>query len=393
MLLISQNNSDSLFAEAIIHSQKLEYTEAIVLAKKVFENYPDRADVAVFIANVFAWQKDYNNSILYLNKAYLINPDSEELYSSWLNVLLWSQQYDELLRVLDLAESKGYANNRDVVLKKALGLKALGRYNEALDVLENEVSYLEDNELRLLYLEINDLKHNKFISAFYSLDITDNEVFPLHHTVFLEYGFKHRKSVYILRTNIANRFDKYDLQLEADYYQSFENRHYLNANYGFGIFNSLFPDHRIGLEYYIPFNPGFEVSIGSRALLFENVEAYIITGHLGKYFGNSWAAVRPYYAISKGNSSLAAVFNYRVFSKNYNFWGLELAYGNSPDERASTEVYESLWLGNYRIKLERSIRIALKNELRISAGYAYEEMPDDLYRNRLLLEVLFKHKF
>jgi YaiO family outer membrane protein len=393
ILLISQNNADSLFAEAINHTKNLEYSEALIKAKTVFEQNPDRADVAVFIANVYAWQQDYDSALYYIDKAYQLNPYSEELYFAWLNILLWSEQHAELLKVADLAVNNGYNDNRNIVLKKTLALKALGRYNDAIYVLENEIDFLEDNELRYLFMELNDLNHNKFISAFYSIDITDNEDFPFHHMAFVDYGIKHKQSTYIIRANFANRFASTDFQIEADYYRNFSNRNYIYANYGFGLNNTLFPKHRVGLEYFIPFNPGFEVSLGTRVLLFENVDAYIITGHFGKYFGNSWASVRPYYSFSKSNSSLAAIFNYRIYSKNNAFWGLEVAYGNSPDERASIDVYESLWLQTYRIKLEKNFRVAIKNEVRISAGYAYEEMPINNYRNRLLIEVLFKHRF
>jgi hypothetical protein len=86
------------------------------------------------------------------------------------------------------------------------------------------------------------------------------------------------------------------------------------------------------------------------------------------------------------------MFHLRYYQKNpINYYGIELLYGNSPDERYSAfQSTEQLLLTNYKIKLEKNTALFHYHELKLSVAYAYEEFALNSFRNRLTLEALIK---
>jgi len=395
ILLTAQVNTDSLFEEAILDSRAGKYDAAIEKAETVLKIHPARYDVMVFEANVYAWKGKYTDALNYIDKAYSINPGYEELYDSWLNILLWSKDYSGLLEVTEIARQNKYSNQYNLVLKKSLAYKFLGEYDAGIELIESNENLLDSAALKQLYNEIQMLSRANTLSLFYSIDLFDNNTTDPQHLSYLDYAFKLKKTTIIPRVNFANRFNTNDLQIEADLYRSFSNGHYAYFNYGAGIYNKLFPEHRAGLEYFLPAYKTMEFSLGGRFLNSGNFNVFIVTGHIGKYFRAWWFSLRPYYVVQDSKNALTAVFNTRYYGQNpINFWGLELLYGNSPDERYSlSNPAENLLLTNYRIKLEKNIALFRYNELKFSAAYAYEEYTAGSFRNRYTLEILFKHKF
>ncbi|HBG72018.1 MAG: hypothetical protein A2W93_10880 [Bacteroidetes bacterium GWF2_43_63] len=395
ILLTAQVNTDSLFEEAILDSRAGKYDAAIEKAETVLKIHPGRYDVMVFEANVYAWKGSYENAIRFIDKAYSINPENDELYDSWLNILLWSKDYKRLLEVSEIAMQNNYSNQYNLVLKQSLAYKFLGEYDAGIELIENNTNLLDSTALKQLYNEMQTLSRANTLSLFYSIDLFDENNTDTQHLLYADYAFRIKKTTLIPRLNFANRFNSNDLQIEADLYQSFSNGHYLYLNYGAGIYNKLFPEHRAGVEYYLPAFKNMEFSLGGRFLNTGNNNVVIATGHIGKYYRNWWFSLRPYYVVQNSKNALTAVLNTRYYARNStSFWGLELIYGNSPDERYSlSNPAENLLLKNYRIKLEKNIALVRFNELRLSAAYASEEYTAGSFRNRYTIEILFKHKF
>ncbi len=391
---IGQVNTDSLFNTAISHSQSQNYSEAIKDAEKVLETDPKRYDVMVFIANVYAWQGKYNQALNYIDQAYKKNQTNKELYDSWLNILLWKGDYGNLLETIAIAKENNYPDSYNISLKKMLAYKGLRRYHAGINYAESNSELLDSAATRAIFNEMMMLDRQNILSAFYSIDIFENNNPDPFHLAFVDYGFKLDRHTLIARLNYANRFNTYDFQAEADYYHVFSNGHYLYSNYAISIKNELFPSHRAGLEYYLPFGDGMEASLGGRYFNAGKNDVYIGTGHIGKYFSNLWVAFRPFYVFGGNGNSLTTLLNVRLFDENpLNYWGLELAYGNSPDERfAMDQSLEIFRLNTYRFKVEKNIMIGKINELKLSAGYAYEEFIADEFRNRYLFEVIFKRR-
>jgi len=393
--IVGQTNIDSLFSVAIKYSRLEKYDMAIKNAKQVIDVDSTRNDVKLFIANVYAWDQNYEASKKYISDVYSNKPFYNDLYDTWLNVLLWNKEYEELLKTIDVARNNGYSNKYNVVLKKALAYQGLKQYNAGINYINQNSALLDSVAINNIYLELKKSSSKNTITGYYAVDFFDKNNPTPQHLAYVDYSLNLNRNIFILRMNYANRFKLEDFQPEIDLYHIFKNNHYLYANYGFGIKNKLFPQHRFGLEYFFPFGNVYEASLGGKYFIYQNSTATVLTGHLGKYMSNIWLALRPYYTIKEGSNSFAALFNMRFYAKNQiSYTGLELGYGNSPDDRfVYSQPNETIWLSAYKIKLERNIAIRHSNELRLGVGYVYEEISENSYRNRYLLEVIFKHRF
>ena len=199
-----------------------------------------------------------------------------------MNILLWSKNYNKLLKTTELAQKNNYLNKYNIVLKKSLAYKGLANYAEGIDYIESNNNYLDSAAIKSIYSQMVRLNKDKAASLYYAIDLFEKNNPNSQHLLYADYAFKIGKHTLIGRLNYANRFNLNDLLLEADYYHLFRNGQYLYANYGVGFKNDLFPQHRAGLEYFLPLFNTFEVSAGGRFMNFGNKNIYIIRGNGGK---------------------------------------------------------------------------------------------------------------
>ena len=389
-------NTDSVFNAAVNQAKNEEYNQAIKTANKVVERNPERQDVVIFIANVYAWKDKTDSAKIYIKKAEKLNNESAELYDSWLNILLWNAEYKNLLKTADVAEKHKYKNKYNLALKRLYAYKYLNEYDKGVKMFDNNKNQklLDSTKINSLYREMLIKSSHHALSAFYSMDFFDDGITQIQHLAYVDYAIKIKKNTLIFRLNYAHRYNENGLQLEADYYHQLKKGKYLYFNYGASVLNDLFPLHRAGIEFYFPLKHHFEASVGARYMYFTGNHVPILTGHIGKYLNSYWFSLRPYYTIQDIGNSISLVFNARKYGKiAMNYWGLELGFGNSPDERYILDpTGEYFRLSSYRIKLERNIMIATKDELRISFGYAYEETIKSVFRNRYTIELIYKHR-
>jgi YaiO family outer membrane protein len=390
--LAGQFDPDSLFRIAISQSHKKDYNKALENASKVLAA-GERSDVLVFMANVHAWQEQFDSSKCYLERAFISDPSSSELYDSWLNVLLWDHEYEELLRTIEIARSNGYRNEYNIMLKKVGALKNLGRYSDAISLIDEtgNSSFIDSAQIKSLYREMLVLSMTDFITAYYSLDYLNSSA---QHLASLDYGHRAGPNSFLFRINYAQRYGDHNVQIESDFYHNGSHETYLYLNYGYSFSNIIFPRHRSGAEYYFHLKKGLEASIGGRYLQFSKLPVTIFTGSVSKYFGSSLLSLRPYYSISRNGDSKAAFAELRKYGRlPLAYWNIELGYGNSPDERIIFDQTQNyLKLTSYRFKLGRNFIIHSINELKLVLGYAYAESSDKYYFNRYFLEINFRLK-
>jgi YaiO family outer membrane protein len=392
----AQTNVDSIFSKAIDLSKNQQFSESLKEAQKAVKADSKRADILVFIADLYSWQNKNDSALIFIDKAQKLNDHQSDFYEAWTNILLRSKQYDALLKACDEAEQYKYSSE-DVLKKRVYAYAGLNQYNQAVELIEKpENKRFQNTEpFNSLYADLLLKRNTNIISAYYILDLIDN-IAP-QHLASLGYSFKTGQNTSLgFRGNYANRFGLSDFQLEADFYWSLLNHNYMYFNYGYGFnFNStLFPRHRAGLEYYIPLKPAMEVSLGGRYLDYLNNQVGIFTGHFEKYFSKNWFSIRPFYVYSftKKVQSLSFLGNYRLYGKNdLDYWGLELGYGNSPDD-----TYSNLQNGGfnqltaYRAKIEKNFMLDKVSDIHIAFGYTREEFQLNIFRNKYTIELGYK---
>lgn len=397
LLAINRMTRDSLLVKAQEEAIKGNYPTAIKNADSVLNIFPSNLSALVMKAKSYAWQGEYDSAKVYLDLAYKNEPKNEELYDIWLNTLLWNHEYNEVINTADLAEKNDYANNYNLAQKRLYAYNGLIEYDSAVNVFEPEEQkpLLDSTPLFNAYRDILIKSKKNTLTGYYAIDLFDNNDPKPQHLAYIDYGFKIKKNTLIFRLNYANRFGTDGLQVEADYYHLLKKSKYFYFNYGISIVNEVFPKHRAGIEYFFPLKKKFEASIGARYMYFTDKHVPILTGHIGKYLNKYWFAFRPYYTFDENGNSISFVANVRRFGDiSFNYWGLELGYGNSPDERYILDPTGDYFnLNSYRIKLEKSLMVTTTNDLKISFGFAYEETAKSVFRNRYTIEIIYKHRF
>jgi YaiO family outer membrane protein len=392
----AQINTDSIFNRAINLAKNQNYVSAITDAKKVLKYDNKRGDVMVFIANVYSWQGKNDTALIYIKQAQKVNYKQNDFYEAWTNILLRSKKFEELLTSCNEALRNKYSNTEDILRKKMIAYDALKRYGIGVALIElpENKKYLESKPINDLYSTLLLKRNSNVISAYYTLDMFDSGFAP-QHLAALGYSFNVDENNLGFRLNYANRFGLNDVQLESDFYLKLKNKQYMYFNYGYAFNATLFPTHRVGFEYYFPLPNKFDASIGGRYLNYSNSDVFIITGHLGKYFGKSWIGARPFYVYKTPTKtqSFSAIANYRLYGKTeLDYWGVELGFGNSPDEIYSTSQNGFNQLKAYKIKLEKNFMLNRISDLHIALGYSSEEYGTVLtqFRNRFTVELGYK---
>lgn len=389
----AQINTDSIFSSAIYSSRNQQYAQAVETAKKALQTDPKRGDIMVFIANVYSWQEKNDSALVYIHKAQEINYHQADFFESRTNILLRSHQYNALLQSCAEAEKYHYSSE-DILKKRLIAYSELKSYNDGISLAElpeNRI-YMDSEPINSLYSNLLIKRNTNVVSANYNLDFFDGGL-P-QHLGSLGYSFRVGKQTLGLRANYANRFNRNDVQLETDFYLQLNHNQYMYFNYGYAFANSLFPRHRVGFEYYVPLKYKTEVSIGGRYMNYPTSQVLILTGHVEKYIGKGWLALRPFYVFTtqSNRQSFSLIGNYRLFGKNeMTFWGLELGWGNSPDDRYSISQNGGFnQLTAYKIKIEKSLMLNRISDLRIGIGYSREEFIPNLFRNRYTVELGYK---
>lgn len=397
VIALAQQNTDSIFESAILKAQAQKYDEAIIEAKKAYAADSNRGDILVYIANVFSWKNENDSSMFYLNKANALNYKSDDYYESLTNVLLRSGKHEALLAACNEAEKNYYSNIKDLIRKKLIAYNGLEDYKNGVAYAELSANkiYLDSPAISEIYTDLLLKRNQNVISAFYSLDLVDGLTPKDQHLAYLSYSFAVGKHSLGIRSNYANRFAKNDFQFETDFYLKLKKSHYMYFNYGYGINATLFPNHRVGYEYYFPLPLKMEASVGARYLLYKlsaDPNVYIITGHLGKYINKSFISLRPFYVLKSNSQSLSFIANYRLYGKTVlNYWGLDLGFGNSPDD-----IYSTLPNGGfneldaYKVKLIKNFAVNRTSDINIGFGYTYEEYNQNQFRNRFTVDLSYK---
>jgi len=388
--VMSQTNIDSLFNVAVEQSKEKEYEKAIDLSEKLISMDSNRYDIKIFLANLYAWQNNYDKAKTIIEQVYESNPESNELYDAWLNILLWNKEYDKLLKVTDLAEENNYNNEFNLSLKRLMAFKELGYYKKGIEYIDNNPELMDSTQVKYIYNQLFKLRHKNVASVFTTVDYLSDNSYQFFG--FVDYNRSLGKNNLLIRFNYANRFNTDDFLPEIDYYQFISKRDYIYFNFGYGIKWELFPKQRAGLEYYTSVK-NLGLSLGGRFLNYNNKPVYIVTSQVEKYFSKISVALRPYYSFQDQKNSLSIVSTFRIYGKKPgNYSGIQLAYGNSPDENYYN-TQQDISLENYWVKLENNFNLSVSSILNVAFRYTYEETTPDNFRNRYSIELLFKQRF
>lgn len=130
----------------------------------------------------------------------------------------------------------------------------------------------------------------------------------------------------------SSRFDKTGWLGEVDVYRTFKNKDYLFVQVGYSP-DAIFPNYKLGGEYFHPFSKKWEFSVGGRYFDFAATENIILwTGSLSKYSGNHLTIFRPFVGIQGTGdfNNLTFTLQHRYYRSDKEYVGLFGNFGYNP---------------------------------------------------------------
>ena len=206
----------------------------------------------------------------------------------------------------------------------------------------------------------------------------------------LSLGNRGQRGTYIGRVNYARRFAEDGAQVELDAYPRLGEKVYAFLNVGYSGAD-VFPEWRSGAELFAALPKAWEVSAGYRQLRFDGVAPVtLITGAVGKYFGNSWISARPYVRIGdSGTGTTVIVTGRRYFADADNYIGARVGAGSSPSENATPAEVNRNESWSAAVQGSRTLRSRVVGTW--SAGIEREELSASVTRRRI--DLLFGLRF
>jgi YaiO family outer membrane protein len=387
-------NTDSIFERAITLAKSQHFNLAIIDAKKALSYNTKRGDIIVFLANAYSMDNKSDTAFMYIQWAKEIGYHNDDYYETWTNILLRDHQYLALLQACNEAEKQKYPDYEDLFHKRLTAYTELKYYDKGIHLIETPKNkgYLNDKKINDVYSYLIYERNINTLSVNYSLNMLDKGFIP-QHIASLGYSLRIGENGLGIDANYINQQNLNYVQLKANFHISLTEEQSIYFNYGYAYKASLFPQHQASFEYYINFPDQLESSFGARFMNYEklNNNFLILTAHIGKYIEDNYFAIRPYYVFNNStkDKSFSLMSNYKLFGSNeFDFWNIEIDYGNMPDDLySSTQVFGFSQLSSYKIKLEKNFRINRTSDFHIGAGYSNEEIKWYLYRNRLIVDV------
>lgn len=349
ILAKDNSNSDHLFQEARNLAFAKRRDEAKKICLSILNEKPKYHEVRVFLARIYAWDKEFDLARDELKKVLKDKSDHKEAINALIDVELWSDNSKEALNYCNEGLSY-YPDFEDFLLKKDRAIEKI-----EYDDMVNKVSL--------------DWTYDSFDKTFSPWQLAS-----------LELSRRTKIGSVIGRINYARRFKKDGFQFELDSYPRITKDMYAYLNAGFSS-SDIFPEFRCGTSLYHKLPKSSEGEIGVRYLKFSSSDVTIFTSSLSKYLGNYWFSFRPFITPKSSGSSLSgSIIIRRYLSDAQNHLTLTLKAGFSSDETdKDLELYH---LKSQKVKLDLQKKVSKKWTLKSSVAYENEEYRQGSFRDK-----------
>jgi YaiO family outer membrane protein len=396
-------NADELFKQAQQLSYSNQWKEARSVARRILEINKNYYDARVLIGRTYAREQRYDSARNEIKQVFVMDSSYRDAIDAMIDIEFWSKNYVEALKWCNRGLIY-YSNDRDILLKKAQILLAMGREEEARAVLAILLN-INPNSYEVNALLASMQKYKNRIIVEQSFDFFREPYVKRWHMTSLQYQRDAKWGSFIGKANMAQLVGEKlyptdpDYQLEADAYPIIRpgTYVYLNAGYSWG---KLFPRYRVGFEPFQSFKHGWEASLGMRYLNYDSYlssvdHVFIATGSIGKYFTNNWLSFRPYLVFTHENFSQSYYLFYRHYlGLSLNYVGGAIGMGSSPDENLSKNAdFGQNSLNSYRIRFDFQHKLGKRFLVRVLAGYTYENYSKAFYRHEFDTNVYLAYFF
>jgi YaiO family outer membrane protein len=328
-------SSDELFAEARKSAfENKNYQKARELAFEALKKSPGYADVDIFLGRMYAWDHQYDSARMHFTKV-LDAKANEDASIAYADLEYWNDHYQEALDICNKALTD-FPNSQELLLRKAKNLKALKKFTEASEALQQILTIDKTNSQAIaLAISIKEEISKNKLSISYENSSFDKQFDKAWNFASIAYSRQTKLGSVIARINYANRFSSNGLQAEVDAYPHISKTFYGYINFGYSGDVGIFPGYRAGISLYANLPKSFEGELGIRYLYFTS-GTKIYTASLGKYWSNFLFTARTYLTPSSNNISQSYNLSARYYLKGeYYYIGISVGSGISPYENCN----------------------------------------------------------
>lgn len=396
--ITERTDLDELFRQARNLAYEKEYQQSRKILEAILAKKPDYFDVRTFLGRTYSWDGKYDEARAQFGLVLIEKPNDVEALGALIDVEIWSEQYAAAMEFARLALNYYPTSEMFILTKAKIEIKQADKAKAAFTLREVlEINPGNKEALKMLN-DLGGTKRNNHLQVNYTTDYYDTR-YP-QHLAYFEFGKKFGFGSMALRVNGAERFQKQGLQYELDTYLNLVKGTYVYMNGGYSE-DDIFPDIRLAWELFQKVSSGIELSAGVRYLQFSipGTSIYTISG--SNYYRNYWFSFRSYITPKSRqidqdilrNSSQTYIISIRnYFGDSYNYAGVRLGTGQSPDERKLADI-NTARLESYSGAIELQKRITERWVLKTDLSYSHDEIRAQKFLQRLTVNTSAKFIF
>lgn len=387
-LVAYSQEKDSLDIQ-FLEVKKLEKTGNRIEAKKktdkLIAKYPTNVDVAIFGAQLKAFDNEFPESLARLQKLIDEHPKHYDVIAVYIDVLRWNNENIKSIQYCDTL-LKYYPKNEEIFIKKGKALEIIQKNEDAKTIYKEVLATNPTQEDALIAIKrLNKVSYKNHFGIFYANTSFKESMRPWHMGGF---EWMRKKKIFPLRAQLtmATRYDEFASQLELEAYPKLNKKMSLHVGVGFSNNDIIFPNWRSTLDIYRTLPNKFEAAIGFRTLKYPNGINMIYASYLGKYYKNYWILYRGYYYTPPNESKM--YFSHTAQVRRYyndpdNYTAATLFTGNTPFSVGWLNQISGVKTQGFNI--EQQLKINDTRLIKLVFMYENEEFVPNKTRNKFTL--------
>lgn len=394
-------NTDSLLVVTnnLIKSNLNQATTAKKIAHKCIKFSPNYLDFHIALGRIYNIEKNKDSANYYFQYVINKNTNYKEAFYYLSKLQIDANEFQKATETLNKAieihpeELDFYKLKLQLILNEEKPEKSINFLNELLAKFPENTAFIQQ-----LKEEKSKIKHNR-ISTNYHVTFFDRDNYGPWHLTNIHYARQFKKFSIGARLNYLDRrrngeSDKTGYFYELESYFKTTRKSYSFANLGYSN-NTIFPKFRVLYSLYYSIGKGFETETGFRHN--QRQENQSTTGilALGKYFGSNWINLRTSSQLNEPKLYPSVSLQYRhYFNSRFDFFGLNMGYGTSPDERENLSQFEErVALSSYRFGGTFNKLIAQKYALGVSSSYNRQEYFPEKFQKEYTISLILIYLF
>jgi YaiO family outer membrane protein len=348
-------DTDDVLIEARSLATNKKRPEAVALLTKHLTEHPRDVDARLLLGSILSWEGRYTEARSELGRVLEGSPDYADAILALINVEFWDDHPEKAEAVAHEALRR-HPENIDFLLADVKALKRLNRKAEARRLVEDLLETQPKNRVvkalrEELQEDIEDwtvsLNHSNTWYSDHRSTFEEDRISVKHLTNFGSvFGRFYQANQYSLRSNL----------FEVEAYPRIRPGTYSYVAAAFSPDAQLYAHYRVAGDIFQSLPKGFEASAGYRMFHFSS-NVNMLTGSIGKYYGNWLYTVRTY--ITPDNVGTSRSFQLsarRYFGDGERYMTFRYGTGASPFEVRSLNEIGILHSNSFAFDYNRRFR-------------------------------------